>query len=410
MPNMGEHSRRKFLGAVGRSAVPVLLGAASLRVEGREDGLDEFIEAERRSLRIPGLAACVVKDGRVAWSKGYGWADIAKRVPMDPDRTVQNVGSVSKTVVATAVMQLWEKGEFQLDDDVNDRLPFAVRNPAHPGVAITYRLLLTHRSGVADGPAYGASYACGDPGLSLEDWLRAYLEPGGRHYDKGANFHPWRPGEKSAYSNVGFGLLGYLVERVSGRPFPRYTREEIFEPLGMTRTGWLLSEIEADAHAVPYAPASDGEPPGEELEAYRKFGLLAGEAQRDAGGDYLPLCLYSFPNYPDGSLRTGVNQLARFLLAYVGDGVYGDARILGADTVRLMLTPQAATAPQQGLCWAAERRDGHRLWGHNGADPGIRTTMAFRPSDGVGAIVFVNRAGVNLSKINERLFREAGRL
>ena len=88
----------------------------------------------------------------------------------------------------------------------------------------------------------------------------------------------------------------------------------------------------------------------------------------------------------------------------------GGARILAADTVRLMLTPQAATSPQQGLCWATEVRDGRRHWGHNGGDPGIRTTMSFRPSDGVGAIVFVNRAGVDLSKINGRLFQESTRI
>jgi CubicO group peptidase (beta-lactamase class C family) len=388
--------------------VPFLLGGASLRTEVRKDGLDDFIEAERRALRIPGLAACIVKSGRVIWSKGYGWANIAKRVPMDPDLTVQNIGSISKTVVATAVMQLWEKGRFQLDDDVNERLPFAVRSPSHPETPITYRLLLTHRSGIADSFAYRSSYACGDPSLPLEAWLKAYFTPVGRYYEKAANFHPWKPGEKHDYSNVGFGLLGYLVERVSGESLPHYTRKNIFEPLGMKRTGWLLSEIDVAAHAVPYGPAADRDPPDEELETYRRFGLLAGEAERDpASGDHRPLCLYGFPNYPDGSLRTGVNELARFLLAYVNDGAYGGARVLAADTVRLMLTPQAATSPQQGLCWATELRDGRRHWGHNGGDPGIRTTMSFRPSDGVGAIVFVNRAGANLSKINGRLFQEA---
>lgn len=409
---MGKPSRREFLGAFGCSAAPLLLlGDASPRAAAQEDPLDDFIEAERRSLRIPGLAACIVESGRVAWSKGYGWADIAGRVPMDPDHTVQNIGSISKTVVATAAMQLWETGAYQLDDDVNDRLPFAARNPSHQDTPITYRMLLTHRSGIADGPAYGSSYACGDPAPPLEDWLRGYLEPGGGSYDEQANFRPWRPGARSEYSNVGFGLLGYLVELISGQPLPNYTEEHIFGPLGMERTGWLLSDVEVAAHAVPYAPVEDGVPPGEELEAYRKFGLLAGGTQRDpVVGDFQPLCLYSFPNYPDGALRTSVNQLARFLLAYADEGIFGTARILAADTVRLMLTPQAATTPHLGLCWATEQRDGQRHWGHNGADPGIRTSMSFRPSDGVGTIVFVNRAGVDLSKISERLSREASRI
>ena len=322
---MNNHSRRAFLEASGRGAVPLLLGGASRRAANRRDDLDDFIEGQRRALRIPGLAACIVKSGRIVWSKGYGWANIAKRVPMDPDRTVQNIGSISKTVVATAVMQLWEKGRFQLDDDVNERLPFASGAPPtrtrRSPIGCCSPIVRASRTAPPTDPATPAETR----GLTLEAWLKAYFTPGGRYYEKAANFHPWKPGEKQSYSNIGFGLLGYLVERMSGEPFPQYSRKRIFEPLGMKRTGWLLSEIDVDAHAVPYAPAADGDPPGEELEAYRKFGLLAGEPERDpASGDHRPLCLYSFPNYPDGSLRTSVNQLARFLLAYVNDGSYGE--------------------------------------------------------------------------------------
>ena len=323
---MDKQSRRTFMLAAGCGAASPFLEGVSLGAGVLRNELDDFIEGERRVLGIPGLAACIVKAGQVVWSKGYGWADIEKRVPMDPVLTLQNIGSISKTVVATAVMQLWERGKFQLDDDVSERLPFAVRSPSHPDTPITYRQLLTHRSGIADSLAYRSSYACGDPRLPLEAWIKAYFTPDGRYYQKKDNFHPWKPGEKRDYSNIGFGLLGYLVERVCGVPLPQYTKKNVFEPLEMKRTGWLLSEIDLAAHAVPYAPAPDGDPPGEELEAYRKFGLVAGEVVRDpVSGNHRPLCLYSFPNYPDGSLRTSVNQLARLLLAYVDDGSFGGA-------------------------------------------------------------------------------------
>jgi CubicO group peptidase (beta-lactamase class C family) len=148
----------------------------------------------------------------------------------------------------------------------------------------------------------------------------------------------------------------------------------------------------------------------EDLEAYKKYGILGGKVERDpARSGYQPLCLYSFPNYPDGSLRTSVNQLARFLLAYINHGAYGDARILEADTVRLMLTRQNATTTHQGLCWATVPHDGQPHWFHNGSDPGIRTNMSFRLSDGVGAIVFINRTDVELTKFNNRLFQESAR-
>ena len=93
----------------------------------------------------------------------------------------------------------------------------------------------------------------------------------------------------------------------------------------------------------------------------------------------------------------------------INQGVYGGARILEADTVRLMLTRQNATTPHQGLCWATEPHEGQPHWFHDGADPGIRTSMSFRPSDGVGVVVFINRTGVELKKLNNRLFRESAR-
>src|SRR6516162_872358 len=406
---MSGYSRRKFLSQASCGGMSLVVGARSPQAAVSRNELDEFIEAEMQAQRIPGLAACIVKAGKIVWSRGYGWANVKRRVAMDPDRTIQNIASISKTVTATAVMQLWEKGRFELDDDVNNYLPFAVRNPSYPDKPISFRFLLTHRSSIADGTAYMPSYACGDPSVSLETWIKGYLSPDGRYYRREANFHSWSPGKKYRYSNVGFGLLGYLVEKVSGESFTAFTKRHIFDPLGMKTTAWMLSEIAPECHAVPYVPVNEGQV-NKELQAYKRMGILRGEVERDpARGSYQPVCLYSFPNYPDGSLRTGVNQLARFLLAYVNHGVYGGARILEADTVRLMLTRQNATTPHQGLCWATEPHEGQPHWFHDGADPGIRTSMSFRPSDGVGVVVFINRTGVELKKLNNRLFRESAR-
>ena len=255
---MAGNTRRGFLRQASGGTMALLAGARLTRAAVATGELDSFIKAEMRARRIPGLAACIIKSGKVAWSKGYGWADVKRRVAMDPASTIQNIGSISKTVTATAAMQLWEKGKFDLEDDVNRHLPFAVRNPAHPGTPVTVRQLLTHRSSIADSPAYGSSYACGDPGASLEEWVRGYFTPGGRHYREDANFHAWKPGEKHHYSNMGFGLLGYLVERVSGEPFHEYTQRHIAEPLKMTASGWMLADVDAKSHAVPYVPVDDG--------------------------------------------------------------------------------------------------------------------------------------------------------
>ncbi|MHC5538055.1 serine hydrolase domain-containing protein [Singulisphaera rosea] len=403
------YSRRKFLQHGGGGLMALALETGSLRAEASGDSLDDFLEAEMLANRIPGLAACIVKSGKVVWSKGYGWADIKRRVAMDPERSIQNIGSISKTVTATAAMQLWEKGKFDLDDDVGRYLPFPVRNPAYPDEVISFRDLLTHRSSIADSPAYGESYACGDPVMSLESWIKDYFTTDGRYYQKEKNFHPWKPGEKYRYSNVGFGLIGYLVERLSGQSFAEFTKTSIFDPLGMSTTGWMVSGLAAGAHAVPYVPVIPKKT-DEDIEVYRKFGILAGEVESDpVRGVFQPLCAYSFPNYPDGSLRTSVTQLARFLLAYINQGQFGGKRILEPETVRLMLTRQNPTPTYQGLCWVMLPVNGQEHWFHNGSDPGIRTNMSFRSSDGVGAIVFANRTDIELTRINDRLFQESAR-
>ena len=140
------------------------------------------MEEAMQSRATPGIAACVVRGDQIEWSGGYGWADIAGKKPMTPD-TIQNIASVSKTITATAIMRLWEEKSFGLDDDVDDYFPFPIRNPRFPSTAITIRQLLTRTSAITDGPAYEPSYACGDPAMSLMDWLQAYFDPLGSNYD-----------------------------------------------------------------------------------------------------------------------------------------------------------------------------------------------------------------------------------
>ena len=398
------HPTRRAFVATGLAALasPAILEAG--RRLTRDDEIDRFIDAEMKAARIPGLAVSVTRSGRIAWSKGYGWADIAKKKPMDPERTIQNIGSISKVFTATAVMQMVERNLLALDEDVSRYLPFPVRHPAHPAVPITCRLLLTHRSGIIDGPAYGETYACGDLGTDLGGWLRDYLSAEGKLYQVDANFGAWEPGSKWQYSNIGFGLLGHLVERASGEPFRSYTRRTIFEPLGLRNTGWAWSEIDAESHAVLYAPL--GDPKGGGLDDLLKAGLVAGEpAHHPTAGAFQPLCRYSFVTYPDGGLRTSVNQLARLVIAYLGGG----EPVLRPATVGQMLTPIAAASPEmgQGLAWRRTGTAGEIRWGHSGADPGVRTSMAFRPSDGVGVVVFANRGGVQFNAIMDRLFKAA---
>ncbi len=295
---MERRSRREFIAKMGGVTTSVVIAASALQAHAPGTELDKFIEAEMQAQKIPGLAACLVKSGKIVWSKGYGWSDIKRRVPMDPQSTIQNIGSIAKTVTATAAMQLWEEGKFDLDDDINQYLPFPVRNPSHPDRLISFRSLLTHRSSIADSSAYSSSYGCGDPGIDLATWIKAYFTVGGRYYVEEKNFHPWKPGEKHQYSNVGFGLLGFLVERLSGESFDVFTKKRIFDPLGMKASGWMLSGIPRESHAVPYVPVIDGQI-DEVVEECRKSGMLGGDVERDASKSALSTAmLVRLPELP----------------------------------------------------------------------------------------------------------------
>lgn len=208
-----------------------------------------------------GVGACVFDPRGMVWSLGLGLANQESGVGFQPDSTIMNIASVSKVVTAATAMRLVEDGIVSLDDSIEKFLDHPVRHPAHPKTPVRVVHLLTHVSALDDGPAYKASYAPGDPNPDLARWLRRYLDPAGDLYDPCANWHPWRPGEQWAYSNVGFGLLALVVERAAGIDFRGLTRDAIFRPLSMASTGWLLADIDRSRLVIAalWAPESSSE-------------------------------------------------------------------------------------------------------------------------------------------------------
>lgn len=371
--------------------------------------LDDYLLAKMKRSQIPGLAAAIISYPDVVWSRGYGWADIDRRIDMTPD-TLQNIGSISKTFVATAIMQLKEKGDLGLADDVNEYVDFSVRNPNHVDVPITVLDLMTHRSSIADGSAYARGYNCGDSPVFLEDWVRGYFDTDGVFFHKAENFHTWAPGERSEYNNVAFGLLAYLVEVISGVPFDQYCQTRIFEPIGMIDTSWYLRDIDTSRHAVPYSLVSNGEIRGPDWGGSEQ-GVVGGNGNSLVSNGYAANCLYNHPNFPDGFLRTSVHQLAKYQLAYLNVGSLRGKRILSETSIREMLSPlfpdTDSPGNAQGLVWwRREMPNGDLVWEHSGGDPGINTLFSFHPSSGHGVIIFANTWGAGLDEVGERLFEE----
>ena len=210
-----------------------------------------------------------------------------------------------------------------------------------------------------------ALYTDGDPRLALGDFLEDYLTPGGAHYDEVDNFTGAGPGARAVYSNIGAGLVGYLVEASTGQDFADYCDAHLFAPLGLEEEGigWYLADVEREAVAVPY-----------------EWWL----------GDYRPVAHYGFPDYPSGQLRAGAEPVARFLLAIMGGG----GSVVEAATVEEMMTIQFPDLDaDQGLGWYRWRLDGETVWGHNGGELGAATEILFWSEEGRGVVVLMNGEG-----------------
>jgi CubicO group peptidase (beta-lactamase class C family) len=349
--------------------------------------LDRFILAQMQWAHIPGLSAVIVKDGRIVWQGAYGFRDSAKKHPVTPDSLFE-LASVSKTVLAVAVLQLVEQGKLALDGDVSAALPFRVRNPNFPDRPITLRMLLAHVSGIMDNwPVIKAhSVENADAPVSLSDWFRGYLTAGGAWYSREANFSRNPPGRAFTYSNQAAALSALAVEGTSGERFDRYCQAHIFAPLGMPETSYRLAELDPSHIAMP--------------QAWDR-------------GSFVELGHHGFPDYPAGTLRTSAPQLAHFLLMVMNGGAYRGVRLLATTTVRQMLMPQYPWLdPSIGLLWFSIRQEGDLLIGYEGEDPGVNTLMYFRPKDGVGVIVLANGASrfPAVFSVAVRLFEEAGHL
>jgi Beta-lactamase len=156
--------------------------------------LDSYINSTMQTEHIPGLSACAIANGDIIWSGNYGYANIAQNIE-PTDSTLFMIASVSKTFVAVALMQLWEDGLFGLDDDINQYLPWAVHNPNYPASPITFRMLMTHTSGIIDNwDVLDPLYTWGaDSPIPLGSFLEDYLVPGGSYYHM-ANFGDYVPG------------------------------------------------------------------------------------------------------------------------------------------------------------------------------------------------------------------------
>ncbi|MFY0564527.1 serine hydrolase domain-containing protein [Archangium lansingense] len=330
---------------------PLQTDAASL-----ESLVERVVTGQLAAYRIPGATVAVVRDGQVVLARGYGDANAENHTPVVADRTLFRVASIGKLFVWTAVMQLAERGQLDLDADVHTYLE-DVRLPAAYAQPLTLAHLMAHAGGFE---VHERLWAEGPPPGTLAEYLRERMP---------ARVRP--PGELSAYSDYGTSLAEHIVERVSGQPFEQYLRENVLEPLGMRRTFFRRTvppELAADmalGHTV-----ENGSPRAQPLEQV----VVASS----------------------GSLLTTATDLTRFMLAHLQGGQHEGHRILCEETVRRMHRQHFTHEPRLSG-WAHGfmefHLNGQRLIGHLGDAYFFHSLLVLVPEHGTGLFVSYNGPG-----------------
>ena len=324
--------------------------------------VDSVIDAGMKREGIPGAAFIFVRRGRVVYQKGYGWANVSARRAVDPEKTIWRIGSISKTFTATAVMQLADRGRIHREADVNLYLS-KVKVPETYPLPVTVTDLLTHTAGFDE-------IRPGTQGPSRESVmpLAEFLEP------RLVRVRP--PGQTISYSTYGITLAGDLVEEVTGKPIEEYLAENIWRPLGMNRTSINVPGTLAGDVAVGY------ERRGDSLEAQ-------------------PWEWYH--TTPASSINSTAADMARYLMAHLGHGRIGNARMLSAKASAEMLSQQVRMHPKvPGVTlgfWEGQFGD-LRVVEHGGNVAGFSAQLVMIPSEDAGFFVVNQFEG---SKLRDNL-------
>ena len=319
-----------------------------------ETFLDGIVPLQLEHEDVAGVTVAVVKNGKQLFTKGYGYANVKSKKRVVAEETLFRPGSVSKLFTWTAVMQLVEQGKLDLSKDVNEYLDFKI--PEAFGQPISLKNILTHTAGFEE--QLKDFFAADKRSPNLGNYLKMHIPK-----------RIFAPGTIPAYSNYATMLAGYVVERVSGQPFNDYIHQNIFKPLGMTRSTF----------AQPLPP---------ELAPLMSNGYVLASDE--------PRGFESISLFPAGSLSSSAADMSKFMLAHLQDGRLGTAQILKPETTRLMhsrafgLDP---TANAMAYGFYEESRNGQRIIGHGGDTVLFHSDLHLLADAGVGFFVSYNSVG-----------------
>jgi CubicO group peptidase (beta-lactamase class C family) len=313
------------------------------------DQLDDHLRKQMRQMHLPGLAVAVVRDGRIATVRTYGFANLERRSPVT-ESSVFEIGSVSKQFTSALIMMLVEDGRVRLDEKISAYLPGAPEAWA----GITVRHLLTHSSGIPNYlPVPGLFEETTRPGVTHEAIAKLFFDRLTLEF---------QPGEAWAYSNSGYLLLGNIIERVTGKTYWQNLEERIFKPLGM----------DASRSSQPSAAIAN-----------RAMGY------EWRNGRYESRPALHENAYAAGAIASIPRDLARWMIAL------SERRLLDAASYTQMWTPLrvaggAAPPFNYGFGWNIDPYHGRRVVSHSGGTPGFSSVVQLFEKDKLAVIVLTN--------------------
>lgn len=336
-----------------------------------------------------GFSVSIVNEKEILYAKGFGFSNVAENKKYT-DKTIQNVASVSKTLVGIALLKAQELGRLDLDEPINKYLPFKVFNPNFPSDKITIRHLATHTSSIMDNDFYLSKnyylkpdqdlqnlklsfdeeqvFNSSDSMVSMNSFLESILSENGRW--NANSYSKNKPGAVYEYSNIGTALAAVIVENATGDSFHDFTYKYILKPLNMKSSGWRFKDVE-----------------------FSNFSRLYEDVQT-------PIPYYEMITYPDGGFITSVNDLSLFLRELIR-GYNGNGTILSKDSYREYFKPQLSS---ENFVDRNERNPYSESYnvgifigygytgyvGHTGGDPGVLSMMFFNPETNIGRIMIYN--------------------
>lgn len=348
---------------------------------------------------INGFSVALVNKDTVLYTKGFGYSNIDKQNPYT-ENTIQNIGSISKTLIGIALLKAQEQGKLKLDDPINKYLPFEVINPNHPNIPITIRHLATHTSSIKDTKHYdekayvleedtfnskslkkiSEKFNSHEDNFKMNNFLLNLLHKDGVWYKKN-NFLKEKPGALFHYSNIGATLAAYIIEIATEESYDLYTDKHILKPLGMHASGWSFNTVDSSNYSTLYADPNT------------------------------PLPKYSLVTYPDGGLITSANDLSKYLSELI-KGYTGGGTLLTNESYKELFTQQLHEINfedrnennpyddeyNSGIFMGFSAKD---YIGHTGSDPGITCFMFFNSKTYEGRILLINTALINQGGVEQ---------